>query len=135
MHKKHEQMAVVVDEYGGAVGIYYHPEDISEEIVGTIDDKYRKGERLYQRIGPGRYLVSGRMEIEKFEQILFADFPEGNYGNARWLLSIGKWGEYPSGGERINYNGITFIIENADQKSIKEVLVIFPPPLDKMETK
>ena len=133
MHKKHEQMAVVVDEYGGAVGIVT-TEDISEEIVGTIDDKYRKGERLYQRIGPGRYLVSGRMEIEKFEQILFADFPKGNYETLGGFL-MQQMGRIPQRRERINYNGITFIIENADQKSIKEVLVIFPPPLDKMETK
>jgi hypothetical protein len=31
----------------------------------------------------------------------------------------------------LDYNGITYIIENADQKSIKEVLVIFPAQLDK----
>jgi CBS domain containing-hemolysin-like protein len=42
-----------------------------------------------------------------------------------------KLGRIPRRRERVDYSGITFIIENADQKSIKEVLVIFPPQLDR----
>lgn len=130
MRRKHEQMAVVVDEYGGAVGIVTI-EDIGEEIVGSIDDEYRKGEKLYKKIAPGRYLINGRMEIDDLDQILTTKLPEGNYETLGGFL-MHQLGKIPRRRERFSYNGITFIIENADQKSIKEVLVIFPQQLEKI---
>ena len=38
-------------EYGGAVGIITM-EDIGEEIVGSIDEEYNKGEKLYKKTAP-----------------------------------------------------------------------------------
>jgi putative hemolysin len=133
MQKKKEKMAVVVDEYGGAVGIVTI-EDIGEEIIGSIDDEYRKGERLYQRISPGRYLISGRMEMDNLNQILMTKFPEGNYETLGGFL-MQRMGRIPQQREKINYNEFTFVIENADQKSIKEVLVLFPPQMDRTAIK
>jgi putative hemolysin len=48
---------------------------------------------------------------------------------------MNRMGKIPQRRERLEYNGITFIIENADQKSVKEVLVIFPAQLDKLAIK
>ncbi len=133
MQRRREHMAVVVDEYGGAVGIVTI-EDIGEEIVGSIDDEYTTGEKLYKRIAPGRYLINGRMEIEDLNQVLSMKFPDGNYETLGGFL-MNRMGRIPQRRERLEYNGITFIIENADQKSIKEVLVIFPAQWDKLAIK
>jgi putative hemolysin len=119
----------VVDEYGGAVGIVTM-EDIGEEIVGSIDDEYSKGEKLYKKIAPGRYLINGRMEIDDLSQILMTKLPEGNYETIGGFL-MHQLGKIPQRRERFFYSGITFIIENADQKSIKEVLVVFPQQQEK----
>ena len=121
MRKREEQMAVVVDEYGGATGVVTI-EDIGEEIVGTIDE-YVAGEKLYRKISPGRYLVSGRLEMDTLQQFLKERFPEGNYETIGGFL-MQQMGRIPKRKERFVYGGITFIIENADQKSIKEVMVI-----------
>jgi len=123
MQKKQEQMAVVVDEYGGATGVVTI-EDIGEEIVGTIDE-YVAGEKLYRKIAPGRYLISGRLEMDTLRQLLGARLPEGNYETVGGFL-MQQMGRIPKVKERYQYGGITFIIENADQKSIKEVMVIAP---------
>lgn len=123
MQKKNEQMAVVVDEYGGATGVVT-VEDIGEEIVGTIDE-YVAGEKLYRKIADGRYLVSGRLEIGTLRQLIKTAFPEGNYETIGGFL-MQRMGRIPKIKERYQYGGITFIIENADQKSIKEVMVIAP---------
>ncbi len=124
MQKKREHMAVVVDEYGGAVGIVTS-EDIGEEIIGNIDDEYTAGEKLYKKIAPGKYLVSGRMGIDELDQVLPRKLPAGNYETLGGFL-MNMLGKVPQRKEKIDYEGINFIIENADQKSIKEVLVIFP---------
>jgi CBS domain containing-hemolysin-like protein len=121
MQKKDEQMAVVVDEYGGATGVVTI-EDIGEEIVGTIDE-YVAGEKLYRQIVPGRYLVSGRLEMGTLRQLTKVTLPEGNYETVGGFL-MQQMGRIPQRKERYQFDGITFIIENADQKSIKEVMVI-----------
>ena len=123
MQKKQEQMAVVVDEYGGATGVVTI-EDIGEEIVGTIDE-YVAGEKLYRKIAAGRYLVSGRLEMGTLQQLIETKLPEGNYETVGGFL-MHQMGRIPQRKERYQYGGITFIIENADQKSIKEVMVISP---------
>ncbi|PKN50607.1 MAG: hypothetical protein CVU55_16055 [Deltaproteobacteria bacterium HGW-Deltaproteobacteria-13] len=126
MQKKDEQMAVVVDEYGGATGVVTI-EDIGEEIVGTIDE-YVAGEKLYRKIAAGRYQVSGRLEMDTLQQLLHTQFPEGNYETIGGFL-MQQMGRIPQRKERFQYGGITFIIDNADQKSIKDVIIIFPVQL------
>ncbi len=125
MRKKDEQMAVAVDEYGGATGVVTI-EDIGEEIVGTIDE-YVAGEKLYRTIAPGRYLASGRLEMGTLRQLLKVKLPEGNYETIGGFL-MQQMGRIPQRKERYQYGGVTFIIENADQKSIREVLVVAPVP-------
>jgi len=116
-------MVVVVDEYGGATGVVTI-EDIGEEIVGTIDE-YVAGEKLYKIVAPGRYLVSGRLEMGTLRQLIKVKFPEGNYETVGGFL-MQQMGRIPQRKEVYSHEGITFIIENADQKSIKEVMVIAP---------
>lgn len=124
MQQKREHMAVVVDEYGGAVGIVTM-EDIGEEIVGSIDEEYNKGEKLYKKIAPGRYLVNGRMKIDDLNQILLTRLPQGNYETLGGFL-IQQAGRIPLRRERLEFGGMIFVIENADQKCVREALIVFP---------
>jgi CBS domain containing-hemolysin-like protein len=133
LQKRQEHMAVVVDEYGGAVGIVTI-EDIGEEIVGSIDNEYDSGEKLYKKIAAGRYLINGRMDMDSLKQLLAARFPEGNYETVGGFI-MDRLGRIPKRKERLEYGGITFIIENADQKSIKEISVILPAQINKVVIK
>ena len=133
LQKRQEHMAVVVDEYGGAVGIVTI-EDIGEEIVGSIDNEYDSGEKLYKKIAAGRYLINGRLDMDSLNQLLATRFPEGNYETIGGFI-MDRLGRIPKRRERLEYSGITFIIENADQKSIKEISVIFPAQIDKVVIK
>lgn len=133
LQKRREHMAVVVDEYGGAVGIVTI-EDIGEEIVGSIDNEYDSGEKLYKKITAGRYLINGRMEMDSLSHLLATRFPEGNYETISGFI-MDRLGRIPKRKERMEYSGITFIIENADQKSIKEIAVIFPAQINEVVIK
>ncbi len=131
--RKNEHMAVVVDEYGGAVGIVTM-EDIGEEIVGSIDNEYDSGEKMYKKIAAGKYLINGRMDMDGLSHLLTTRFPEGNYETVSGFI-MDRLGKIPKRKERLEYSGITFIIENADQKSIKEIAVSFAAEMDKSEIK
>jgi len=108
-------------------------EDIGEEIVGSMDEQYNKGEKLYKKAAPGRYLVNGRMKIEELNQILPTKLPEGNYETLGGFL-IAQAGRIPLRRERLEFGGTIFVMEDADQKSVREVLVIAPQPLDGQRT-
>jgi CBS domain containing-hemolysin-like protein len=124
LHVRGERMAVVVDEYGGAVGIVTL-EDILEEIVGEIDDEYDTGERMHKRIGSGKYLFNAKISIEKVKQLIPLELPQGDYETLGGFL-LYKMGKIPKRKDTLRYGNILFVIEDADVKSIKEVLVELP---------
>lgn len=128
MQRKREHMAVVVDEYGGAIGIVTM-EDIGEEIVGNMDDAYNTGEKLFRKIAPGRFLINGRMKIDDLNQILLTKLPEGNYETIGGLL-LQQAGRIPLRREKLEINGILFVVENADAKSVREISVTVPPQIE-----
>ena len=124
MQKRGEPMAVVVDEYGGAVGIVTI-EDILEEIVGDIRDEYDKRERAVRKLGPGQYLVSAHIGIVRLREIVPVSIPEGPYETLAGYL-LHQMGRIPRRMEQFRAGNVKFVIEDADMKSIKQVQIILP---------
>ncbi len=121
MQRQGVQLAVVVDEYGGATGIVTI-EDLLEEIVGEIDDEYDQ-ERRCRKIGPGRYVVDAKMRIETVREMLQVEIPDGNYETLGGFL-LERMGKIPRKGERFNGNDALYVVQSADSKSIRDVLVM-----------
>lgn len=72
MQKERNQVAILVDEYGGTSGMI-SIEDIVEEIVGDINDDYETSEEAeIRKIDDHHYIVSGRMLIDEINE-LFGD--------------------------------------------------------------
>jgi CBS domain containing-hemolysin-like protein len=71
-------MAVVVDEYGGAVGVVTL-EDLVEEIVGEIEDEYDQTVKSYEKLDFNRFVVDAAMEIDQINESLGLEIPTGNY--------------------------------------------------------
>ncbi|AWV72484.1 hemolysin family protein [Latilactobacillus curvatus] len=72
MKRTQQQMAILLDEYGGVVGLATI-EDLLEEIVGEIDDESDKAEELYQKIDAQHYIVMGSMPINEFNSAFNTD--------------------------------------------------------------
>lgn len=118
-------LSVVVDEYGGAVGIVTL-EDLLEEVVGEITNEFAREVNQFKEIREGVYTVSARMEIEALNENLNLNLPLGNYHTLGGFL-IKQAGDIPRNGERLRYHNLLFIIRKADLRAIKEVEVHVEP--------
>jgi CBS domain containing-hemolysin-like protein len=114
-------MAIVVDEYGGVVGIVT-VEDLLEEIVGEIEDEYDEEPPPFRRLPDGSYMVDARMEVDLFNEELGLKLPEGEYETlGGFLLSLFQ--KIPDPGEEIRYRSIRFLVTESDKRSIVKVRV------------
>jgi putative hemolysin len=78
MQRRHEHMAVVIDEYGGTSGVVTL-EDILEEIVGEIEDEHDHETPVITAIAPGQWRVRGSADLVTLGKAVGVSFPEGDY--------------------------------------------------------
>jgi CBS domain containing-hemolysin-like protein len=122
MKKGGAGMAIVVDEYGGAVGVV-SLEDILEEVVGEIEDEYDKGMKLWRKVGEDEYLINPKIYIEDINEELGLTIPEGEYDTLSGFL-LSEEGSIPKVGDKITYKNYTFVVTKATPRSIEEVKLV-----------
>ncbi len=125
-------MAIVVDEYGGTLGIVTL-EDILEEIVGDITDDSDTKSDLYQQLSPGVYLFEGRTHIGDLLKYLnlsgsHFDAIKGDSDTIAGLMLEAK-GDFLTTGERLEICGVKFMAQQIDGRRITKVRVEFESAL------
>ncbi|MDP2702886.1 MAG: hemolysin family protein, partial [Candidatus Rokubacteria bacterium] len=124
MQKGRVQLAVVVDEYGGAVGIVT-VEDIVEQIVGEIQDEHDRTPAMVERLPDGSYRVSGRERVEELNDALDWSLPTGDFETVAGLV-LATVHRLPLVGEEFQVGRHTFTVLEADERRILTVRITPP---------
>lgn len=125
LKRTQNQMAILLDEYGGVVGLATL-EDLLEEIVGEIDDETDEVENLYDKLSEHEYLVQGRMLIDEFNEAFGTDLHMSDVDTMAGYL-ITALGTIPDEGEKLSFDvgNITLTSEEMEGTRVLALKVVF----------
>ncbi len=115
-----QHLAIVVDEYGGAVGIVT-VEDLLETIVGEIDDEYDREPSLIVVEKPGVWRLDGKASVQRVNQELEIELPiSDDYETIAGLL-IDRFRRIPDPGEKLPLDSGTLEVVMATDRAVTSV--------------
>ncbi|NME36106.1 MULTISPECIES: hemolysin family protein [Fusobacterium] len=121
--KDHVHMAIVVDEYGGTVGVVTI-EDVIEEIFGDIRDEYDLNEKdTIKQISENTYEVDGMMDVEELNKELNINLPESDDYDSLGGLILNELNEIAKKDDVIKIENIELKVLEVDKVRISKVLL------------
>lgn len=121
MKKTRNHMAVVLDEYGGTVGIVTI-EDLVEEIVGDIQDEYDKERDMIEVIKEDEYVVEGSARLDDVSDLIGVSMESEEFDSVGGLI-IGALGRIPENNEEVVIDRIKFVVEEVEKNRIMKVRI------------
>ena len=122
MLTKKKHMAIVLDEYGGTLGIVTH-EDIIEEMIGQeIEDESDEDEDiLVYEMTENHLICHGRLEIEDVNEMFKVDIPNDHDTIGGFVLQ--QLGHMPDNGEQFSYEDLYFEVNEMDRNRILQLTI------------
>jgi len=120
---KHQQMALVVNEYGGTEGIITM-EDILEELVGEIQDEYDNEIPFVEKVGEKTYNVLASASLDDINELLPHPIKKDKQYETLAGFLILKSGKIPAIKEKIAIDNYEFSILKRNKSSILLVQLV-----------
>ena len=131
LQKMKQQIAILIDEYGGFSGIVTM-EDIIEQVVGDIDDEYDEEEEIIDKVDDHIYLVDGDVSLEDLDEELGIDLTSETSETIGGFL-IDMLGEIPDEndvGRIIAFENYQFKIMAIQDRRIERVKIYILDPAE-----
>jgi putative hemolysin len=128
MQRTGENLAVIVDEYGGSAGILTL-EDLIEEIVGDIEDEHDLGEELTKVINPRVLSVIGRAPIMELNERFGLKLSEADEYATIGGLVVERLGHIPKPGEKLIEGDLTITVTRSDARAVRELMLTLAHPI------
>lgn len=121
MRSSHDQMVIVVDEYGGTAGIITI-EDIVEEIVGEIEDEFDPDNKYLTKLAPNKWLVDGRFSVDDARELGWPIEDDPDYETiAGFVLYLADG--LPAPGDVFIHEGYEFRVQSMRRTRVSTVRV------------
>jgi putative hemolysin len=121
LQTSHQQIAIVVDEYGGTAGIIT-VEDIVEEIVGEISDEYDPDNKYQTQLSENEWLIDGRLPTDDAIELGFPVEEGEDYETiAGWLLDTID--SVPRVGDSFDIQGYAFKVQSMRRNRVSMLRV------------
>jgi CBS domain containing-hemolysin-like protein len=129
LQARSQQMAIVVDEYGGTAGLVTI-EDLVEEIVGEISDEHENAQAAERMpLGDGAWRLDGRAQLEVLDELFGVEIEDAEYETVSGLI-FSALGRVPTPGEVVEWHGLRFTVEEVANRRIKGLRVERIPPAE-----
>jgi CBS domain containing-hemolysin-like protein len=115
--KRHAHLALVVDEYGGTVGIVTL-DNVLEELVGDIQDEFDADEvKEYKKISEDEFVIEGALGLYELKDLIGMELESAD------VSTIGGYvthllGHLPKPGEEVRIDGYLVTVTKADGRRI-----------------
>ena len=127
MQTSHEQMVIVVDEYGGTAGVLTI-EDIVEEIVGEIEDEFDPDNKYLTKLSDREWLVDGRFSLDDAMDLGWPIEDNEEFETiAGYVLELAD--KVPHPGDVFEKDGYTFRVQSMRGRRVSLLRVSAPEPV------
>ena len=127
MQSSHDQMVIVVDEYGGTAGVITI-EDIVEEVVGEIEDEFDPDNKYLTKLSDREWLVDGRFSIDDAIELGWPIEDSEEYETvAGFVLELAD--KVPHPGDIIEKDGYQFRVQSMRGRRLSMLRVVAPEPV------
>ena len=116
---KHAHLAIVVDEYGGAVGMVTL-ENVLEELVGDIQDEFDTDKEEFSKINENEFSVDGALGLYELQDSVGLELESDD------VSTIGGYvthllGHLPKQGEQVQIDNYIVTVSQADGRRVKQL--------------
>lgn len=132
LQARHQQMAVVVDEYGGTAGIVT-VEDLVEEIVGELVDEHEEAETTNQLLPDGAWLLVGSSDVDELEELFGIDLGDDVPWETVGGMVFSLLGDVPKVGDSAESHGLRYTVVEVEERRVARVRVEVAAPTTEVE--
>jgi putative hemolysin len=122
MQDSGNQMALVVDEYGGIAGIVTLRELLAQ-LVGRFGDEFPRESQEFQAIDEHTYDIDGSMRVEEVNEELGMSLPSGDYETIAGLV-LNRLGHIPKEGEQFRYHDMKLTVREMRSLKIEKLRIV-----------
>jgi CBS domain containing-hemolysin-like protein len=116
---KHAHLAIVVDEFGGTVGMVTL-EDVLEELVGDIQDEFDMEKAEFQKISANEFTVEGTLGLYELNEVAKLELESPDVSTIAGYVTH-LLGHLPKQGEQVKIDDYEVTVTQADARRVKQL--------------
>jgi len=121
LQKEKSHVAIVLDEYGGTLGIVTM-EDILEELVGDIWDEHDEVVEDFKKLSENSYKVDCAVNFDDFCQFFDITCESDSVSLGGWVME--QLGGIPDEGDKFDFENLHITVTDTDSHRITHVMVV-----------